>query len=86
MADDRIDWAAVAAFGTLLAEYHRNQSRDVAISHALREAYQAGQREGESVMKKRIDRAFDMAGNRWLEWGDRAVAVAEILDGDYDSV
>ena len=27
-----------------------------------------------------IDRALDMAGNRWSEWGSRAESVAEILE------
>lgn len=31
----------------------------------------------------RIEEALKMAGNRWSEWGDRAVEVARILEG-YD--
>ena len=33
-------------------------------------------------LRERVARAFDMAGNRWSEWGDRAVAVAEMLSGE----
>lgn len=51
-------------------------------NRALREAYEAGLREGRAELQERIDSALDMAGSRWSEWGDRAVAVAEILEGD----
>lgn len=33
-------------------------------------------------LKSRIDAALEAAGNRWAEWGERALSVAAILSGE----
>lgn len=33
---------------------------------------------------QRIVAALEAAGNRWSEWGERAMGVADILDGDIE--
>jgi hypothetical protein len=33
-------------------------------------------------LKKRISKALDIADNRWSEWGDRALAVVDVLEGE----
>jgi len=38
--------------------------------------------EENNILKKRISKALDIADNRWSEWGDRALAVVEVLEGE----
>ncbi len=33
--------------------------------------------------RSRVQRALEAAGGRWSEWGDRALAVADILEGGH---
>lgn len=39
-------------------------------------------KEENDILKKRISKALDMAANRWSEWGTRALAVVDILEGN----
>lgn len=63
----------MSAYATSLKE----SSKEALLEEALRQHDRADKAE---AALKAVREAVDYAGNRWSEWGERAVTVAEMLD------